>query len=69
MTKGKTILIEKKKKKTSKGNTSKYYRPIICPTAQIRLKIYYSLISCELSAEEQKDAESGAEDVIYIDQL
>ena len=75
MTKGKTTLIQKDpRKRTGPYN----YRPITCLlmmwkilTAQIKEKIYYSLISNEIFPEKQKgyrEKTRGTEELQYIDQ-
>ena len=75
MTKRKTTLIQKD---PLKGNASINYRPIRCQlmiwkilTAQVREKIYISLISREIFPEEQKGCRKrtrGTEELVYIDQ-
>ena len=74
MTKGKTTLIQKD---TSKGTAPNNYRPINCLPmmrkiliAQIREKIYYSLISRGLFPNEQKGCRKGSRgtaELLYID--
>ena len=75
MIKGKTTLIQKD---PSKGTAPNNYRPITCLTmmwkiltAQIRVKIYYSLRSCGLFTDEQKACHKGSRgtsELLYIDQ-
>ena len=75
MTKGKTILIQKD---PSKGTAPNNYRPILCLPmmwkilkSQIREKIYYSLTSCGLFPDEQKECRKGSRgtaELLYIDQ-
>ena len=75
MIKGKTTLIQKD---PSKGTALNYYRPITClpmmskiSTAHIREKIYYSLTSRGLFAEEQKGCRKGPRgrgESLYINQ-
>ena len=74
MTKRKTTLIQKD---PSKGTAPNNYRPITCLpmmwqilTAQIREKIYYSLISRRLFPNEQKGCRKGSRgtaELLYID--
>ena len=74
MTKGKTTLIQKD---PSKGTAPNNYRPITCLpiiwkilTAQIRERIYYSLISRGLLPNEQKGCRKGSRgtaELLYID--
>ena len=74
MTKGKTTLIQKDQSKRTAPNN---YRLITCLpimwkilTAQIREKIYCSLISCGLFPNEQKGCQKGSRgtaEVLYID--
>ena len=74
MTKGKTTLIQND---PSKGTAPNNYSPITClpmmwkiSTAQIREKIYYSLISRGLFHNEQKGCRKGSKgtaELLYID--
>ena len=74
MTKGKTTLFQKD---PSKGTAPNNYRPITCLpmmwkilTAQIREKIYYSLISHRLFPDEQKGCRKGSRgtaELLYVD--
>ena len=65
-------------KRTPQRNGSTNYRPITCLpimlkilAAQIREKIYYSLISCEIFPDEQKGCRKrtrGTKELLHIDQ-